>query len=766
MSDCFIPLGGGNEIGASAYYLSIEGIHILLDCGARLKGDELYPDYERLLYELNDYSDLDLILVSHAHYDHIGSIARIASLAPNAEIITTEASKRLIYTQLLEFGRISGRKEIDKIKNERYRKAQFLMGRIHTRPVAKPFLIHGCRITLLPAGHMPGAVMIHLETGHHDILYTGDFSIASMFEVNGMRLPEQLHPKTLLINIPNAYQKEDTWESLFSGGNPTDLPAPYSGLKDIIQEHRKLGDGIYLVSRSIPKHLDLFYFLSSVFPELPVYLEPKSRAVADILSDMGYQVYTPNIHITENIPAKNCIVVGQEAKRTGYVSIPFDNYSLHASIPETLSFIQHLMPDFMYVLHTRPVKEKIPLTHAVKKLQPTLNAVQSVNGEKYYLKRTKKMKYDQIYRSVMEEELEIAENQLSEYRKGRHKSTFEWIAIYGSLLYPGLHPHDAYNKLHDSFVKESCISYDDYRTALHNTNLDSEDRRRYVLGFVENQMSVLKKALDGDMDATSSFSELTENLNLRDRQNGKLYFIGKYMVIFMIMADPDLKDDKYLPVAFTFGARYCDRLLRNLRGRLLKNSGMRRKRKSAKDVLQETEHVLSESAKAEGMASGDKYEQLQFKYDNCRNSLELVQAMLDELNETIDETAAEAKDAAIASFYTSMNSESYGHLLDSIELVDRRLTTLKENKVKIPPQVLPLTIVFKQLLRFIKDSGIHPLDSTGREFMAEAEDLFGYTYIGEPFSYEGEKKSVTVEKPGWKYGNTIISLPAVREKEE
>ena len=32
------------------------------------------------------------------------------------------------------------------------------------------------------------------------------------------------------------------------------------------------------------------------------------------------------------------------------------------------------------------------------------------------------------------------------------------------------------------------------------------------------------KALDGNMDAISNFSELTENLNLRDRQNGKLYF--------------------------------------------------------------------------------------------------------------------------------------------------------------------------------------------------------------------------------------------------
>ena len=80
--------------------------------------------------------------------------------------------------------------------------------------------------------------------------------------------------------------------------------------------------------------------------------------------------------------------------------------------------------------------------------------------------------------------------------------------------------------------------------------------------------------------------------------------LANVWLLFMILIDPDLKNDTYQPIAFTFGARYCDKLLRNLRDRLLKENGLTRKRKSARDVLLETENILSESAKAERMASG------------------------------------------------------------------------------------------------------------------------------------------------------------------
>ena len=765
MSDYFIPVGGADEIGASAYFLSIDGINILLDCGARLKGEELYPDYERLLREISDFSRIDLILISHAHYDHIGSFAKIAALASRAEIITTVDTSRLIQMQLLEFGRISGRMESERVKNERYRQAQAVMSRIRVQPVMKPFAIRGCKITFAPAGHMIGAVMIYIETRNHKILYSGDFSVRTMFGFNGMQPLPNIHPNTLLLNAFNVYLEESEWDKQFSTDSTLVYEADqYSRLEEIICGHLENHRKIYLISRSIPKHLDLFYFLKYAFPDIPVYLETKSRKVADVLSDMGYFVYGDNIHVNESDLDDKEIIVGQEAGKRGYVSVLFDMYSLHASPFETLKLAEYLNADDIYLLHVKPDESKKSLKDIMKLRCPEKNVTQAVNGKKYYLKRECRMKHDKIYQDVMQKELGVARQQMSD--AGKKNMTIEWAAIYGSLMYPESHPRDAYQGLQKTFVSKMKVSYDSYLDALHNCNLDGEDKRQYVLSVVEQGVTWLKNALDGDKEAIQRFSEFTENLEPRDRKNRKLYFIGKCVVVYMILLDPDLKDNTYKPIVFTFGARYCDRLLRNIRDYLLKEHDMKRSRRSARDVLQKTEEALSESSEAAaGFSSGNELEQLRFMNNNYKNSLELVQAMLDELNETIDETAAEARNAAIASFYSDMNSEDYGNLLDSIELVESRLATLKENKVKTPPQFMPLTIVFKQLIRFIRDCGITPIDTTGREFVAEVEELAEYTYIGEAYSSPGEKKMVVVERPGWKYGSVVISLPTVREKE-
>ncbi len=766
MIDCFLPIGGANEIGASAYFISLDGINILLDCGARLKGEELCPDYERLLQEITDFSEIDLILISHAHYDHIGSFARISGLAPNAEIIATDDTKQLISMQLLDFGRISRRKESDRVKNERYRLAQALLSRIHVRPVMRPFELkqNKIKITFMPAGHMPGAVMIYIETSNHRVLYSGDFSVRTMFGQNGMRLLPDIEPDVFLLNAPNTYMSRTEWEKELSNASKYEIESDhYLRLEKTIREniqHRN----IYLYSRSIPKHLDMLYFLRESFSEIPIVLEPKSRAIADKLTEMGYAVYGENIRASEELPKERCIIVGQETSRLGCVAVSFDGYSLHASPGETLELVRKVGAKKVFVLHVQPDVRKKSLADVLREMGEDIFAVQAENGIKYYLEREKPMKHEQILQDVLQKNLLTANEQLKEVHG---KQSMEWAAIYGSLLYPGKHPREAYEQLQKTFVREYSISYGDYRDVLRNVNLDNEERRNYVIDLVGQGITLLKRALDGDKNAIEKYAAFTEDLAPRDRKNHKMFFIGKYMVAFLILIDPDLKNDTYRPIVITFGARYCDRLLRNIRDRLLKEYGMSRRKRSARDVLQKTEKALLESTEAAvEFTAGGELERLRFENNNYKSSLEVVQSTLDELNETIDETAADAKNAAITSFYATMNSDKYGNLLDSIELVERRLAVLKEQKVKVPPQLMPLTIVFKQLLRFIKECGITPIDVTGREFTTEVEGLADYTYIGEAYSKEGEQKTVVVERPGWKFGDTVITLPTVREKED
>lgn len=766
MIDYFLPIGGANEIGASAYFLSLDGINILLDCGARLKGEELCPDYDRLLQEITDFSEIDLILISHAHYDHIGSFARISGLAPNAEIIATDDTKQLISMQLLDFGRISRRKESDRVKNERYRLAQALLSRIHVHPVMRQFGLkqNKIKITFMPAGHMPGAVMIYIETSNHRVLYSGDFSVRTMFGQNGMRLLADIEPDVFLLNAPNTYMSRTEWEKELSNASKYEIQSDhYLRLEKTIREaiqHRN----IYLYSRSIPKHLDMMYFLRESFSEIPIVLEPKSRAIADKLTEMGYAVYGENIRASEELPKERCIIVGQEISRTGCVAVSFDGYSLHASPLETLELVKKVGAKKVFVLHVQPDVRKKSLADVLRETDEDIFAVQAENGIKYYLERKKQMKHERILQEVLQKERETANEQLKD---GNGKLTMEWVAVYGSLLYPGKHPKEAYEQLQKTFVKEYLISYSDYVDVLRNVNLDSEERRNYVADLVGQGVTLLKKALDGDKNAIDKYAAFTEDLAPRDRKSRKIFFIGKYMVTFLILIDPDLKNDMYRPIVITFGARYCDRLLRNIRDRLLDEYGMSRRRRTARDVLQKTEKALLESTEAAvDFTAGDELERLRFANNNYKNSLELVQSRLDELKETIDETAADAKNAAVASFYATMNSDKYGNLLDSIELVERRLTVIKEQKIKILPQLMPLTIVFKQLLRFIRECGITPIDVTGREFTTEVEGLADYTYIGEAYSKEGEQKTVVVERPGWKFGDAVITLPTVREKED
>ena len=66
-----IPLGGGCEVGRSCILLKFKGKTIMLDCGLHPSDSDMssLPFFDKI-----NPADVDLLLVSHFHLDHCGSI--------------------------------------------------------------------------------------------------------------------------------------------------------------------------------------------------------------------------------------------------------------------------------------------------------------------------------------------------------------------------------------------------------------------------------------------------------------------------------------------------------------------------------------------------------------------------------------------------------------------------------------------------------------------------------------------------------------------
>ncbi len=86
-------LNPATDIGASAWFLELEGHRLLMDAGTHPKreGRESLP-----LYSLVKDQDLDAIAISHCHHDHVGSLPVAMRYFPKAHVLMSELSYFLV----------------------------------------------------------------------------------------------------------------------------------------------------------------------------------------------------------------------------------------------------------------------------------------------------------------------------------------------------------------------------------------------------------------------------------------------------------------------------------------------------------------------------------------------------------------------------------------------------------------------------------------------------------------------------------------------
>ncbi len=216
----FIPLGGAGEIGANCYYLYISGTGILIDCGIHPQktGVQSLPDFDILKNRNVDY-----VLISHAHQDHLSGLPFLVQRHPYIKIITTPQTRALAELTLHDTVSILKQQvSEDELKIYSHEEIDLLIQSIGYRSYGEEFEIRGynhrdkenINVSFFDAGHILGSASILIEYKGNKLFYTGDINLKSQSWIKGASLPK-LKAKFLLLETTYGATDSSTinkWE--------------------------------------------------------------------------------------------------------------------------------------------------------------------------------------------------------------------------------------------------------------------------------------------------------------------------------------------------------------------------------------------------------------------------------------------------------------------------------------------------------------------------------------------------------------------------
>lgn len=190
-----LSLGGANEIGASCYYMNIDGTGIILDCGMHPQktGLDALPNFSLLKDKPIDY-----VLISHAHQDHLNALPFLIKEFPYLKIVTTPQTRAIAELTLNNSISILS-KQIKDDSFEIYSREEvdLLIQSIDYKSYNERFdvtgyaSLNGYNISaeFFDAGHVLGSAGILLENNNRKLFYTGDINLSSQTLIGGSQLP-------------------------------------------------------------------------------------------------------------------------------------------------------------------------------------------------------------------------------------------------------------------------------------------------------------------------------------------------------------------------------------------------------------------------------------------------------------------------------------------------------------------------------------------------------------------------------------------------
>ncbi|MBI5224589.1 beta-CASP ribonuclease aCPSF1 [Candidatus Micrarchaeota archaeon] len=185
-------LGGFKEVGRSCILLQTNNSNIIMDVGLNVDTSDNTKAYPYLNAMGLQLDQIDAVIISHAHLDHIGFLPYLYAYGYEGPTYCTPPTRDLMVllqqdciNVMTQEGKTSpyGEKDIKKMLNHvivrKYGEVTDITPKI--------------RFTFHNAGHILGSAMVHLHIGDglHNLVYSGDikFGRTNLFDSADIRFP-------------------------------------------------------------------------------------------------------------------------------------------------------------------------------------------------------------------------------------------------------------------------------------------------------------------------------------------------------------------------------------------------------------------------------------------------------------------------------------------------------------------------------------------------------------------------------------------------
>jgi len=260
-------LGGVKQVGRSCFLVVTSESKIMLDCGINPGENNSLDAFPRIDWINYQLSDLDAIVISHAHIDHQGFLPTLFKYGYDGPVYCTEPTLPLM--NLLQSDSVKIAQNNGLYCPYETRDINEVIKHCITLPYGKPTDISpDVTITLNNAGHIMGSATVHLNiSGAHNILYSGDYK----------------YSKTqLLDSAVSNYPRVETLitESTYGGSNDImpDQTVVYNAFTNTINKTLTDGGKVLIPVPAVGRAQEIMLVLDKEMKEgrlieSPIYIE-------------------------------------------------------------------------------------------------------------------------------------------------------------------------------------------------------------------------------------------------------------------------------------------------------------------------------------------------------------------------------------------------------------------------------------------------------------------------------------------------------------